>query len=151
MATVYLLPKKGSVWFVEVTERCFFLLLFFSDMLVLWECGCILARFSQGHKNAYMCIHLHLSVFQCACMCVCVWNDNPVITASVLASQRLTALFYSDLYNQCHISNTTNQTLRVSPVQPFTHMRSRTHTNMHTTCPPSCSQLATILCQTDVN
>lgn len=151
MATVYLLQKKGLVWFVEVTERCFFCSCCFLVTCLCYESvGVSLPAF---HKDTRMhtCVYIYICLCFSVRVCVCVWNDNPVIIASVLASQRLTALFYSDLYNQCHISNTTNQTLRVSPVQPFTHMRSRTHTYMHTACPPSCSQLATILCQTDVN
>lgn len=57
---------------------------------------------------------------------VCLCDDKPVIAAFVLALQRLTALFYPDLYNQCHISNTTNQTLRAYCLQPLTCARTRT-------------------------
>lgn len=128
----------------------------FFVLVVFWWHACVMSvgvSLPAFHKDTRMhtCVYIYICLCFSLRVCVCVWNDNPVITASVLASQRLTALFYSDLYNQCHISNTTNQTLRVSPVQPFTHMRSRTHFYMHTACPPSCSQLATILCQTDVN
>ena len=111
-------------------------------------CCCLFAHVSQEtHKNAHICVntcilsredisvYLCLSVCVCVCVCVCICDDNPVITASVLALQRLTALFYSDLYNQCHISNTTNQTLRVSPrnlSHTCTHTCKHTHTHAHT-------------------
>jgi len=80
---------------------------------------------SYAGISAYQRLRVHM----CVCVCVCVCDDNPVIRASVLALQRFTALFYSDLYNQCHISNTTNQTLRVPPATSRTHTHTHTHTH----------------------
>lgn len=141
------------MWFAEVIQGGSFFFYFFSFFLT-YEYVC---QESVGVCVSHKCVRSHakgISVHLC-------WksarDNNPVITASVLALQRLTVLFYSDLYNQCHISNTTNEMLRVLPnpptLKPFTHTctRSRTHTYKHSARFPSYSQLATILCQTDVN
>lgn len=118
------------MWFVEVIVRCFSL---------TWKCvchECVDVSLHVFPKDTRMCkcVFVYTFTWRYTCLrlrvhvCVCVCDDNPVITASVLASQRLTALFYSDLYNQCHISNTTNQTLWVFPTCNLSHTRTHTRT-----------------------
>lgn len=148
IATVYLLQKKDdnkkesvSFGLLKVSVRCFTMTcgchMSFGVFFARRTSECVLCR------DLYVRLKINLPVRLCVCVCVFV----PFITASVLALQRLTTLFYPDLYNQCHISNTTNQILPVSTL--CTLADTHTHTQ-HTTC-PSCSQLATILCQTDAN
>lgn len=72
MATVYLLQKKGLVWFVEVTERCFFCSCCFLVTCLCYESvGVSLPAF---HKDTRMhtCVYIYICLCFSVCVCVCV-------------------------------------------------------------------------------